>query len=52
MDGFEAKLGKVAETVEQVASKMVVTHDMTKEQFDKITALLETIMSTSLDLKR
>jgi hypothetical protein len=50
MDGFEAKLGKVAESVEQVASTMV-TQDMTKEQFAQIEILLKQIMSTSLGLK-
>ena len=50
MDGFEAKLGKVAESVEQVASTMV-TQDMTKEQFAQIEILLKQSMSTSLGLK-
>ena len=51
MDGFEAKLGKVAESLESVASTMV-TQDMTQRQFDQIKDLLKAIMDTSLDLKK
>jgi hypothetical protein len=48
MDGFEAKLGKVAESIEHNA---MVTQQMTKGQFDEIRSLLQLIMDTSLDLK-
>jgi hypothetical protein len=51
MDGFEAKLGKVAESIESVASTMV-TQDMTQGQFNQIKSLLDQIMASSLELKK
>ncbi len=59
MDGFEGKLGKVAESVEQVTTKMITQDDfkdmkdsiMTKEDFKEILFRLQQIQSTSLDQK-
>lgn len=59
MDGFEGKLGKVAESVEQVTTKMITQDDfknmkdsiMTKEDFREILFRLQQIQSTSLDQK-
>jgi predicted component of type VI protein secretion system len=59
MDGFEGKLGKVVENVEQVTTKMATQDDirdlkgsmMTKEDLKEIIFRLQQIQSTSLDHK-
>ena len=51
MDGFEGKLGKVSESVEQVMTdvKDMKGKMMTTEHFQSILELLERIQSASLD---
>ena len=62
MDGFEGKLGKVVQSVEEVASKMVTQEDikdlkemkenmMTKENFTEIQNLLIEIKSMNFGVE-
>jgi hypothetical protein len=59
LDGFEGKLEKVVESVDQVHGKMLTQDDlkdmktsmMSKEDFKEILQRLEQIQSTSMDFK-
>jgi len=59
LDGFEGKLEKVVESVDQVQGKMLTQDDlkdmktsmMSKEDFKEILQKLEQIQSTSMDFK-
>ena len=59
LDGFEGKLEKVVESVDQVHGKMLTQDDlkdmktsmMSKEDFREILQKLEQIQSTSMDFK-